>query len=1034
MLQKLLQNHVFANLMFILVLIVGAASYTLLPRQQDPDMNFNWIQVMTTFPGASAEDVEKLVTDPLEEALEKLQDVRFVQSESREHLSSILIRFRDMKDRDFDRRVTDLRREVQAKAAELPAAADDPAVLEITSANGFPTVMLVVRGPADDENLRRQARLVKKDLERMAGVDSVDPVGLRDPEIHVRFDPVALERHDLAPWTLADTLAARFRSLSGGTVQVGAESWTLRLDGEEKEPDRLGRWAVAGPGGDIPLEQVARIQRDREKAGKRVLSAGHPAVLMAVTKQPGANALELTARIREYIQTRQSLRASTGVELELFNDSTYLVRDALGVMESNALLGLGLVFITTWFFLGSRIALLVGVGVPFSLLGTFGVLYAQGESLNVMVLLGVVISLGMLVDDAVVVVESIHTRLVRGVEATTAALESLREVGWPVLTSVLTTLAAFLPLMLLPGILGKFMRVIPMVVSLALLISLVEAFWMLPAHIQALRGELERPSRLQAWRSRTMAALQRGYVRLLIPVLRRPRAFLAVTLAPMAVAVALVAQGAVRMEFFAFDPFPLFYVNLKMPAGTPLETTLATAGAVERQVRAELLPGEAEAVVAYAGEMFTDTAPLFGDRYGQVAVSLIPDATARRGVEEIVASLRSALQGVVGPENLSFQMLSGGPPTGKPVSVKVRGDDYAGIRAAVTDLKELILRDVPTARDLSDNDSAGRRMVLLRPHDDALRRAGLHPAQALRLVPLFGDGEVVASFQQSGEKVQVRVQSAQGTLPDVEALLTTRVALPNGGRVALGELFHGDIRQGMESIHHYDFRRAITVEADIDQSRIDTVAANRLIQEGWRQLSPRHPGVDLDFSGIMDDIQESLDDIAVLFILGVLLMYMILGAQFGSYFQPLMILLTVPMAFTGVVFGLYASDLPLSLYTLYGVVALSGIAVNSSIVLIAAANDRRLAGMGVLHAVVYAARRRVIPILITTLTTVAGLFSLATGLGGFSLLWGPVAGAIVWGLSVSTLLTLFLMPLVYLVFMRRGGGRRQPLPHALVLP
>jgi len=249
-------------------------------------------------------------------------------------------------------------------------------------------------------------------------------------------------------------------------------------------------------------------------------------------------------------------------------------------------------------------------------------------------------------------------------------------------------------------------------------------------------------------------------------------------------------------------------------------------------------------------------------------------------------------------------------------------------------------------------------------------------------------------------------------------LLRETIALPDGRSVAIGELVQAEQGLGVNNIRHYNFRKTITLEADIDKDKIDTVKANKLIADEWKKLQNDHPTIDLDYTGILDDIKTSLDSLLILFLFGIGVMYIILGTQFRSYFQPLMILVTIPLAFTGVVMGLLVTGNPLSLYTLYGVVALAGISVNAAIVLISAANARLENGMSLLHATVYAARRRVIPVLITSLTTIAGLFSLATGLAGHSLIWGPVATAIVWGLAFSTVLTLFVIPMLYRIFMK----------------
>ncbi|MDA7749384.1 efflux RND transporter permease subunit, partial [Litoricola sp.] len=275
------------------------------------------------------------------------------------------------------------------------------------------------------------------------------------------------------------------------------------------------------------------------------------------------------------------------------------------------------------------------------------------------------------------------------------------------------------------------------------------------------------------------------------------------------------------------------------------------------------------------------------------------------------------------------------------------------------------------------------------------------------------DGEIVETVQDQGETVDIRVVAKDGQFSSPSKLLSTQLPSANGDMISLSELVDAERAPALGTIRHYNFRRTITVEADIDSAVTDTLTANQAVMDVWAQLQPSYPNVNLDFSGELDDIQESLDSIGILFLFGLGVMYLILGTQFKSYGQPLLILVTVPLAFTGVVLGLFVTGNPLSLYTLYGVVALSGIAVNSAIVLISAANDRLIAGMSLKHATVYAGRRRVVPIVITVLTTIAGLFSLAAGLGGSSLIWGPVATAIVWGLGFSSVLTLFVVPILY---------------------
>ncbi|MGI9304489.1 MAG: efflux RND transporter permease subunit [Gammaproteobacteria bacterium] len=1053
MLERLYRNHVLANLVFALVLVMGSIAYVTMPREQDPTINFNWIDITTIQAGASAEDMEKRVTEVLEDAIRTVSDVKFVSSNSREAVSSVLVRFNDDIDAaTFDKRLTDLRREIQNEEQDLPEEAESPVIFEVTSANAFPVATLAVISPGDDENLRKQAEIVKKALERIKGVDRILDSGLNDPELQVLFLPERLESLDVSPVDLSDTVRQFYRDVAAGTARVNDQNWAVRLSGTDSDPNYLARLPITTARGEVPLGSVAEVGRGREKASKYVRLNGQPAVMLAVTKQGYANTLKLVARVKEYIAKRNRFSASTGVELVLVDDQTQITRDALRIMQTNAMLGLLLVLAVAWVFLGTRIALLTSIGIPFILAGTFWFLDANGHTLNVTVLLGVVISLGMLVDDAVVVVEAIYYRLQRGMAVMEAALAALKEVFAPVTTAVLTTMAAFLPLMLLPGILGKFMFIIPMVVTVALAVSLVEAYWMLPAHLIAARVSFTKPSRVRATRNRFLHWIRVKYTKLLLKVLRRPKTTLVGILLILMATLGAAFSGQIKVDFFASDPIRLFYINIEMPRGTPLDKTLDKVLEVEDKARRHLQPVDLRSMIGYAGQMFTETAPFQGDHYGQILVALKPRGEDGRGVDELVGSMRDDVIGTAGPVKIYFLTLAGGPPTGKPISIKVRGDDLQEVRDAAAELKAILQSDarLPPSRlealatdypfiesltgplehttlaqvvsDVSDDDSPGQMELVLKIDHDAVRRAGLDPLHVARTVQLLVDGEVAADLRDEGEKLEVRVRARPRPLSAIGDLLQLTLAAPDGARIQMSELVHAETKQGLGNIRHYNFRRAITVEGEIDNERSDTVTVNAVILDRWNQISKRFPDIDLDFSGELDDIGESINAILVLFLLGLGLIYLILGTQFRSYFQPLLVLTAIPLAFVGVVVGLLISDNPLSLFTMYGVVALAGIAVNSAIVLISAANARLRAGMSVLHATIYAARRRVVPVLITSLTTIAGLFSLATGLGGHSLLWGPVANAIVWGLLTSTALTLFVIPLLFRMFM---GDKRQ---------
>ncbi len=1011
MVRAFLSNHVLANLTFGLVILLGIITYQQLPREQDPTINFNWIQITTLYPGASASDIETRITEPLEDNIQRVSDIRFVSSNSRDSVSSILVRFNDISKDEFDKRLNDLRREVQNTERKLPKEAERPEILELTSSNAFPAATIAIVGKDYDESLRFFAKNVRKDLERINGVDRVDTIGLSDPELQGLFDPQKAALYNLSPEDIANTVALTYQDQSAGTLEVGDSRWVIRWLGADASPGYLATLPVI-KSPELAIDEIASTRRNREKPANLVRYQNQDAIILTVMKKDSTNVLELVDKLQAYINEANTAQTSSGMSLVLLDDQTEITKNALNIMQTNALFGLVLVLFSTWLFLGLRIATIVAIGIPFTLCATFLTLEQLGQTLNVSVLLGVVICLGMLVDDSVVVVEAIYYRLARGMSKMDATIEGLKEVFAPVTASVCTTIAAFLPLMLLPGILGKFMLVIPLVVCLSLAYSLIEAYWMLPAHINGMKMDFSKPSKVQQLRTRFTRQVRTKYAKFLIKVLRRPKTTLCAIGLIFFIAIGSLGMGLIKFNFFASDPVRLFYVNVEMPPGTPVATTLTTTEQIESRLKVHLKDEEVRTITSYAGMMMTETEPFIGEQYGQILVSLTPRVGSMRTVQQIIETTRPYVENSVGPKKVSYLSISGGPPTTSPINIKVRGDNFTDIRKAVDDLESL-LESTTGVMDITNDDTKGQPELVIRPAHARINDAGLTPEAVKRTVRLLVDGEIVSLMQDQGEELKVRIRSDRTQFQDIDEFLNQSIATAQGP-VRLNELVHVEYAQGQTNIRHYNFRKAITINADIDKTLIDTVQANNLVKDSWRDdLSSKNPTVSLEFSGELDDIEESIGAMPRLFLIGLGIMYLILGTQFRSYWQPLMILITVPLAFCGVVFGLIVTQNPMSLFTLYGVVALSGIAVNSAIVLISGANDRLRQGFSVLHATVFAAKRRVIPILITSTTTIAGLFSLATGLGGQSLLWGPVATAIVWGLVFSTCLTLLLVPLLY---------------------
>jgi len=406
---------------------------------------------------------------------------------------------------------------------------------------------------------------------------------------------------------------------------------------------------------------------------------------------------------------------------------------------------------------------------------------------------------------------------------------------------------------------------------------------------------------------------------------------------------------------------------------------------------------------------------LNGAQYGQILVSLNKDLPDGRNAETISNEVRSIVENYSKAQRAIIYLVSMGPPVGKAISLKVMGDDIDQVRAA-SDRIQSIMANNQDIIDIVDDDSPGVQEMSITMNTDTINRSGLSPMFVARNIRMLVDGEIVATMQHKGEEMHVRVMPDEDNLDEIDQILDTTLSSPIGP-VTVRSLIHVERAPGYNNIRRYNFRRAITIEADIDDTKTDTVNANKFVMTEWDKIKDQYPGIGISTEGQVDDVLESINSLGTLFLFGLLIMYLIIGTQFQSYFQPLMIIVTVPLALIGVVVGQLISGNSVSLFTMIGVVALAGMAVNASIVMISAANDRLKSGMSVTHAAIYAGRRRVMPIVITNVTTVAGLFSLAAGIGGKSLMWGPLANAIVWGVMISGGLTLLLIPVMYIIFM-----------------
>jgi CzcA family heavy metal efflux pump len=998
-----IRQPVLANLAFVIIMVVGFWAFFDLPRDINPDVSFETAVVYTVYPGATPGDVEKLVTIPLEDEIRDVKDINRVLSRSEENFSAIVVEFEA--DVPLKERVRDLRDRVD-RVKDLPEEAEDPEVIELDT-SGYPMVAVVLSSPTiPEKELKTIAEDLQDKIEEVPGISSARPEGVREREIWVNADRALLERHRLSLAEVAQAVVHRNRDLSAGTIDLGREEALVRTAGEYRTVEDIPGTVIRSyrPGHTVRVRDVATVEDTFEEAQSRIRLNGNPAVALFVLKEKDADAHFVVQATREIVDDHlASLPAPPKVEY--VDDMTVLIDQSLGVLWNNALIGLGLVILTLMIFVGARNAFLAGLGIPFSFLGTFAVMKWLGMSINGVSIFALVLVLGIVVDDAIIVIENIYRYLEKGLSPLKAARHA-GEVAAPVIASVTSTMAAFLPMLIMTGIIGEFLAVIPMVVTIALAASLLEALFILPSHIADFGRKRKRPPLGDP----VFRFLLRIYRRLILHALGN-RAMLLISIMVLATVGVLVIPF-LTVDMFPDDDLPKFAVRVEAPEGTPLDSLTAILSTVED--KALTLPAdELKAVLGRAGIIYQENdEPIRGTNVGEVIVEVVRKEERERPLDEIIDDLRAKIGVIPGIRSVEFHKFEGGPPEGSPVAVQVKGKTLVGVDPLVEEIKE-VLRDIPGTKDIKDNYNPGKKLLTVRVDPERAAGYGLTPSGIGLEVRAANDGLEASVFRDGDEEVDIFVKLREKDRSSAAAISALKLATPAGDLVPLENVASVELSPGPSKVRRRDFQRAVTITADLDTKVNTSVRTNQELAAQIPSLLARHPGFTIELGGEYEKTQESFASLGRAFLVALLVIYTILGIQFQSFLQPLVIMLTVPFAFIGVITGLLVNGHPFSLVSLVAIVALAGIVVNDSLVLVDFINKRRARGISLYRAIVRAGTVRMRPVIMTSLTTVVGLLPMSLALGGESPVWEPLATSIIWGLVFSTFLTLFVIPVAY---------------------
>lgn len=1022
-------------------------------REFFPEISLDIVQVITILPGATPEDVERLLTDPLEDEIVNLSGVDRVESVSTEGRSVITV-FVDPDAGDVEQVRRDVERAVDL-AADLPDDAEDPIVMEVKSQ--APVLSAAILGEAPWETRKRLADRLKDRFRGIPGVTTVIVDGLREREILVEVDPERLAARRLGAADVAEAIRAARADLPAGTLRTRGGDVLVRSVDSLESAEAVGMIVVRPtPAGVVRIRDVATVREGLAEEVSRGRSGGRPAVFLTVMKSQDGDVLEIARRLKAVVAEESAALSdgrsngrSNGLSIGLSQDLSEWVEERLGMAYWNGLQGFVLVLLLLAVFLDLPSAAWCAYGIFSATIGGLLVLYLTGGTLNMLSIFGFILVLGMLDDDAITVVENVAAWRDRGLSAREAVVRGVSEVARPVTAAILTTSAALLPLALMTGHMGKFMRIIPQPGLYCLAASLFDLMVLMPAHIlmtstwgrpRLLARPLGAWDRVRAGGDRFMAFLRRRHRALLVPILRRRYWFLGGVAAAFVAAV-VVGATVLRFELVSTRDTPMFQIEVTAPAGTSLDETERIISSVEERVL-RLPANEVEAVMSMIGsrlnyEHFGEME--FAREVAQVTVDLHEPDVRPRDADEIAAELRPMLAEIRGAE-IRIEEMKGGPPVGRPLSVRLSGDDWGSLRHVAEEMKAFAAT-LPGAVDVDDDLREGKREVVLRARADAAALAGTTPGRIALEARAAADGIDAARVRVAGDEAKIRVRWPADRRVREADLASIRIPTP-AGPAPLSNLAEISRGRGTAALRHYDGRRTITVSADLERHGLESREANARVRERFAD-DARAQGILFAEGGEAEDMEKSLRSIREAALLGVALIAIILVFQFGNFLQPLVILGTLPLAIIGVILTLVVHsvvyettgvgiDAPMGMLAMIGMAALLGMVTNDAIVLVDFVNESRGRGRGRWASIVRASTRRLRPILLASSTTAVGVLPMAYTARGSSAFLAPMALTFGWGVLVASVLTLFVIPVLLAVVddLRARKSRRLAAPTA----
>ena len=1027
------KRPIMTTLCFVAVVIIGLFSLNTLPIDLYPDVETNTIMVMTTYQGASAQDIEQNVTRPLENALNAVNDLKHITSKSRENISVITLEFEYGK--DIDVLTNDVRDKLDMVKSSLPDNAENPVIFKF-STDMIPIVMLSVQA---DESMPGLYKIlddaVVNPLARISGVGSVSISGAPKREIHIYVDPNRLEAYGLSIETISSIVAAENRNIPGGSFDIGSDTYALRVQGEFSSSDQLADIVVGShEGRNVYLRDVARIDDSLEERAQQTYNDGKKGAMIVIQKQSGANSVEISTKVLKMLPDLQK-RLPSDVKLDVIVDTSDNIRNTIDSLVETVMYALLFVVLVVFLFLGRwRATLIIVITIPISLIASFIYLAITGNSLNIVSLSALSISIGMVVDDAIVVLENVTTHIERGSNPKQAAVHGTNEVAISVVASTLTLIAVFFPLTLVTGMTGVLFRQLGWMVTIMMIISTVCALSLTPMLCSQLLRKDVKHGRIYRILftpiNRGLNAFDNGYAWLLTKVVGHKTITILVCLGIFVGSLGLLRN--VGTEFFPTADDGRLGVNLELPIGTRVEIAQEVTDRLVREWR-EKYP-EIMVLNYTTGQASSDNVwgslQDNGPHIVSMNIRLTDPGDRDRSITEIAALMREDLKHY--PEYQKAQVNVGGMRGGSmggqsTIDYEIYGYNFEETDSVARQLVN-ILRSIKGTADIMISRSDYQPEYQVDFDREKLAIYGLNLQTAASYLRNRINGAISSQFREDGEEYDIKVMYAPEHRTSIEDIENILLYSPSGQAVRIKDVGKVVERFTPPTIERKDRERIITVS-----TVVQGVPMSQVVEQSQAEIDKLDlpQGINIQLAGSYEDQQDSFGDLLTLAVLIIVLVYIVMAAQFESYTYPAIIMTSLLFAFSGVFIILYLSGHTLNVMSMIGAIMLIGIVVKNGIVLIDYITLNRERGLSIRQAVILGGKSRLRPVVMTTLTTILGMVPMAVGTGQGAEMWRPMGTAVIGGLTLSTILTLLFVPALYCIFayngVRRGRKRQRKL-------